>query len=141
MVFGLGILRGDETNNEAITQYLRTMILLINSQDKTYSEEILRYWLIAHCHVTLYVFTLKTMRYWLLAQIMFGSCGVCFTWPDTHGFGPWETESSHLISSASKTGTTISLIECRLLFMTVLYCIIFKGMWVYRMFVDTRPPP
>ena len=36
MVFGLGILRGDETNNEAITQYLRTMILLINSQDKTY---------------------------------------------------------------------------------------------------------
>ena len=40
---------------------------------------------------------LKTMRYWLLAQIMFGSCGVCFTCPLTHGFIPWKSDFSQFI--------------------------------------------
>jgi hypothetical protein len=42
------------------------------------------------------VFTLNTMRYWLLAQIMLGSCGVCLTWPDTQGLGPWHITSSNI---------------------------------------------
>ena len=103
MVFGLGILRGDERNNETIPQYVGIMILFINSQDKTNLEdnEIL-----INCpyHVFFSLFfTLKTMRYWLLAQIMFGSCGVCFTCPDTQGFGPWKIVSSRFLSSSSKT--------------------------------------
>ena len=28
------------------------------------------------------------MRYWLLAQIMLGSMGLCLVWPDTQGLGP-----------------------------------------------------
>ena len=40
---------------------------------------------------------LKTMRYWLLAQIMFGSCGVCFTCPLTQGFIPWKSDFSQFI--------------------------------------------
>ena len=39
MVFGLGILRGDERNNETIPQYVGIMILFINSQDKTNLED------------------------------------------------------------------------------------------------------
>ena len=51
--------------------------------------------------------TLKTIMYWLLAQIMFGSWGVCLTWPDTQGFTPWVGLKS---TKASKLNLSLSLI-------------------------------
>ena len=38
------------------------------------------------------------MRYWLLAQIMLGSMGLCLVWPDTQGLGPlWPIRGEYCV--------------------------------------------